>query len=64
VSELTQEQAAALRPRMIELNTIMNALSARSALDYNLSKTTFTEVKRILERKYGLKFSLKFEERK
>lgn len=56
--ELPVEQMAPLRPRMIELNSIIDALHLRSKADFDLAIKTLTGVSQILAERYDLKLKL------
>lgn len=60
-SALSREQIEMFRPRMIELNTLINALGARSLRDYERAKDTLIDVGGILASRYGIKFDFHFE---
>ncbi len=58
IAELNQDQAAVLRPRMIELNTILQALFARSEADAAFAKRVLFAASCALAKKYDLKIKL------
>ncbi|MEQ1717918.1 MAG: hypothetical protein ABL907_18410 [Hyphomicrobium sp.] len=61
-TDLNAEQLAALRPRMIELNSIISALISRSQADLDLAKATTVTVNKILSEKHNLRLKLEFKE--
>lgn len=59
--DLDTAQLRIFRPKMIELNSLINALQARKKSDLELARKTILAVARILDEKYKLKMDLEFD---